>query len=116
MSRNRRRLLTVALGGVIASSRPAMSEDGYDPLGGMDPDGRIPSVDKAALVDHPERWRYLPESRIPPGNVFDRFLVSSLVFPVFFFNSDVGTEKSGLVITSLARPLAASCAGTTVAW
>lgn len=90
MSRNRRRLLTVALGGVIASSRPAMSEDGYDPLGGMDPDGRIPSVDKAALVDHPERWRYLPESRIPPGNVFDRFLVSSLVFPVFFFNSDVG--------------------------
>lgn len=63
---------------------------GYDPFEGMDKDGRIPAIDKAALVDHPERWRYLPESRIPPGNVLDRWLVSSVLFPIFFFNSDVG--------------------------
>ena len=75
---------------LVALAPPVRADDDYDPLEGMDPDGRIPKVDKAALVEHPERWRYLPESRIPPGNVLDRFLVSSLVFPVVFFSSDVG--------------------------
>lgn len=69
---------------------PVVEREAYDPLEGMDEDGRIPRVDKGALVDRPERWRYLPESRIPPGNVFDRFLVSSVIFPILFFNSDVG--------------------------
>ena len=75
---------------VVTVAATVRADDDYDPLEGMDPDGRIQKVDKAALVEHPERWRYLPESRIPPGNVLDRFLVSSLVFPVVFFSSDVG--------------------------
>ena len=68
----------------------AFGADDYDPLEGMDADGRIPKVDKSSYVSNPDRWRYLPESRIPPGNVFDRFLVSSILFPIVFFNSDVG--------------------------
>ena len=72
------------------SAASVSADPAYDPLEGMDADGRIPKVAKDAYVEHPERWRYLPESRIPPGNVLDRFLVSSLVFPVVFFNSDVG--------------------------
>ncbi len=79
----------------FAGEQPSASTSGsstYDPLGGMDPNGRIPKIDKARFVDHPERWRYLPESRIPPGNVFDRFLVSSILFPIFGYNSDVGAS------------------------
>ncbi len=66
-------------------------ESVYDPYEGMDRDGRIPKIDKAAYVDRPTRWRYIPEGRIKPGNVLERFLVSSFVIPLFFSNPDVGT-------------------------
>lgn len=76
-----------------AQAQPAAPEleRVYDPYRGMDVDGRIPEVDKGALVDHPERWRYIPEGRIKPGNYFQRFLVSSFAVPLFFHNADVGT-------------------------
>ena len=46
---------------VVAGFVPAAyADERYDPLAGMDADGRIPKVEKAAYVDHPERWRYLP--------------------------------------------------------
>jgi len=83
-------VLTAALLAFAVLVSAAHAEERYDRLEGMDADGRIPKVEKDAYVDHPERWRYLPESRIPPGDVFDRFLVSSIVFPIVFFNSDVG--------------------------
>ena len=75
-------------------------ESVYDPFEGMDRDGRIPKVDKAAYVDRPERWRYVPEGRIKPGNIFDRFLVSSFAVPIFFSNQDVGTGF-GIALTDI---------------
>jgi len=75
-------------------------ESVYDPFEGMDRDGRIPKIDKAAYVDRPERWRYIPEGRIKPGNIFDRFLVTSFVVPIFFSNQDVGTGF-GLALTDI---------------
>ena len=72
----------------------------YDPYRGMDPNGRIPKIDKALYVDQPERWRYVPEGRIKPGNFLQRFLVSSFVVPLVFSNSDVGTGL-GLAITDI---------------
>ncbi len=75
-------------------------ESVYDPYRGMDPDGRIPGIDKSLYVDRPERWRYVPEGRIKPGNFFQRFLVSSFVVPLVFANSDVGTGL-GLAITDI---------------
>jgi outer membrane protein assembly factor BamA len=57
----------------------------------MDRNGRIPKVPLPADIDNPERWRYIPEGRIKPGNIFQRFLVSSFVAPFVFNNSDVGT-------------------------
>ncbi len=75
-------------------------ESVYDPYRGMDRDGRIPEVDKAKYVDHPERWRYIPEGRIKPGNVFSRFLVSSFALPIFFHNADVGTGL-GIALTDI---------------
>ncbi len=75
-------------------------ESVYDPFRGMDADGRIPEVDKASFVDHPERWRYIPEGRIKPGNYFERFLVSSFALPIFFHNADVGTGL-GIALTDI---------------
>ena len=63
----------------------------YDPYRGVDKNGRIPKIDKAALVAKPERWRYIPEGRLKPGGFFERFLVSSFLFPIVFASSDVGT-------------------------
>ena len=42
----------------------------YDPFAGIDRDGRIPNVARPADMTHPERWRYIPEGRIKPGNLF----------------------------------------------
>jgi len=95
--------LTVTVAGA-QDSRPDSAapemESVYDPYRGMDADGRIPKVDKAALVSRPERWRYVPEGRLKPGSFFKRFLVSSFVVPLFFSNSDVGTGL-GLALTDI---------------
>lgn len=72
----------------------------YDPYEGMEANGLIPKIDKAALVDRPERWRYIPEGRLKPGNFFKRFLVSSFLVPIIFSNSDVGTGF-GAAITDI---------------
>ena len=75
-------------------------DDPYDPYRGMELDGRIPKVDKSAYVSDPEKWRYVPEGRIKPGNFFQRFLVSSFVVPLVFTNSDIGTGL-GLALTDI---------------
>ena len=72
----------------------------YDPYRGMDGNGRIPRIDKAALVEKPERWRYVPEGRLKPGGFFERFLVSSFLIPLFFANSDIGVGL-GVAITDI---------------
>lgn len=72
----------------------------FDPWEGIDRDGRIPKVEIPADLTNPERWRYVPEGRLKPGNVFQRFLVSSFIAPFFFRDSDVGFG-GGLAITDL---------------
>jgi hypothetical protein len=75
---------------LLAAADPGPAPD-YDPLEGMDADGRIPAVAKPADLPNPERWRYIPEGRIKPGNVLQRFLVSSVIAPFVFHDDDVGT-------------------------
>lgn len=79
---------------------PAAPPAKHDPLKGMDPSGRIPKVTLPADLEHPERWRYIPEGRIKPGNVFERFLVSSFAAPQFFFEQDVGFG-GGIALTDI---------------
>jgi hypothetical protein len=62
----------------------------FDPLRGMEPDGRIPRVPLPADLPAPERWRYIPEGRIKPGHPFQRLYHSAFIAPQFFFESDVG--------------------------
>jgi hypothetical protein len=72
----------------------------FDPWQGIEKDGRIPKIEKPADLTNPERWRYIPEGRLKPGNVFQRFLVSSFVAPFLFRDSDVGFG-GGIAITDL---------------
>ena len=72
----------------------------YDPFAGIEDDGRIPRAPRPGDVEHPRRWRYIPEGRIKPGNVFERFLVSSFIAPFVAQDEDVGT-RFGVAITDI---------------
>jgi len=51
-------------------------------------------------LDHPDRWRWISEQRMPPGNLFERVLITSFITPVVFFQGDVGAG-GGAGITDL---------------
>jgi hypothetical protein len=90
-----------AVSAILCTTALAQSTDReFDPWQGIERDGRIPKVDKPADLSNPERWRYIPEGRLKPGNVFQRFLVSSFMAPFFFRDSDVGFG-GGIAITDL---------------
>lgn len=82
-------------GGEPDPERPA-----YDPLRGMDQDGRIPKPEIPSDITHPERWRYTPEARIKPGSVLERFLVSSFLSPIVFREADIG-YGGGIALTDV---------------
>jgi hypothetical protein len=89
------------LGGVPpASAADTTPVPPHDPLKGLDPSGRIPKVPLPEDLPEPSRWRYIPEGRIKPGNVFDRFLVSSFIAPQVFFEEDVGFG-GGIALTDI---------------
>ena len=72
----------------------------YNPRLGLDADGRIPNASKPEDLPHRERWRYVPEGRLKPGSLLDRFLVSSFISPIVFHEEDVGTG-GGVAITDV---------------
>ena len=106
MSRSSRwKALVVALSLAIVATTPAAEAQQanpppHDPLQGMEPSGRIPKVPLPDDVPNPERWRYLPEGRIKPGNIFERFLVSSFIAPQFFYEKDIGAG-GGIALTDI---------------
>ena len=75
-------------------------EDEFDPFAGVDRDGRIPKVALPDDLPNPERWRYIPEGRLKPGNLFQRFLVSSFLAPFVFRSGDVGWG-GGIALTDI---------------
>ena len=72
----------------------------FDPLQGIDPNGRIPRAEIPDDIERPDRWRYIPEGRLKPGNVFQRLFVSSFLVPIVFRESDVGTG-GGIALTDI---------------
>jgi hypothetical protein len=74
----------------LRAQQPVMPVMTYDPLNGLDPDGRIPKPELPGDLPNPERWRYTPPGRIKPGDTLDRFLVSSFVSPIVFREEDIG--------------------------
>ncbi|MBK8097508.1 MAG: BamA/TamA family outer membrane protein [Planctomycetes bacterium] len=72
----------------------------YHPLAGMDPDGRIERPQLPDDLPNPERWRYTPPGRIMPGNVLERFLVSSFITPLLFREADIGAG-GGIALTDI---------------
>lgn len=76
------------------------TSDIFDPWAGIERDGSIAKPEPPADILHPERWRYIPEGRIKPGNLFERFLVSSFVAPFVTNSSDVGFG-GGIALTDI---------------
>jgi outer membrane protein assembly factor BamA len=74
-----------APGSDLPAAEPAVARGS-----GIDPDGRIPRAQRPPDLPNPERWRYIPEGRIPSGNFFQRFLVTSAGLPTVFKSSDAG--------------------------
>lgn len=72
----------------------------FDPDAGIAPDGRIPKVVLPADLPHPDRWRYIPEGRIKPGDPLDRFAVSTFIAPIFFAEQDIG-YGGGIALTDI---------------
>jgi hypothetical protein len=85
---------------VLAVPGAAQETKTWDPWVGMDRDGRIERPEIPDDLPNPERWRYTPAGRIAPGNVFDRFLVSTFFSPLVFFRGDVGTG-GGFALTDI---------------
>ncbi len=71
----------------------------FDPFRGVDRDGRIPQAKPADLPDR-DRWRYVPEGRIMPGGPIDRFLVSSFIAPIVFYEEAIGAG-AGVAVTDI---------------
>lgn len=91
--------LAILAAGLVVEAQEA-DPSGHDPFQGMEPSGRIPKVLLPDDLPNPERWRYLPEGRIKPGNIFERFLVSSFAAPQFFFEQDIGVG-AGIALTDI---------------
>jgi len=72
----------------------------YSPFAGMDKDGRIPRKQLPPDIPNPDRWRYIPEGRIKPGNVLQRLFVSSFIAPILFYEEDVGAG-GGVALTDI---------------
>lgn len=72
----------------------------YNPLKGLDGDGRIPKVALPADLPNPARWRYVPEGRIKPGGVVDRLFVTTFIAPILFFEEAVGAG-GGIAFTDI---------------
>ena len=89
-----------AIAGFGGSAAADPNSVSFDPWQGIDKDGRIPSIEKPADLKHPERWRYIPEGRLKPGNILRRFIVSSFIAPLIFHDSDVGFG-GGVAITDI---------------
>ena len=72
----------------------------YQPLHGIEANGRIPKITLPGDLPNPERWRYIPEGRIKPGSMAQRFMVTSFVYPTFDYAEDVGAG-GGIAVTDI---------------
>ena len=78
---------------------PLVTPQPFDPLRGIDADGRIPQAKPNDLPDR-DRWRYVPEGRIMPGDPLDRFWVSSFIAPIIFYEEAIGAGV-GVAVTDI---------------
>ena len=98
-------LLLACIALVPAADEPAPMDQAsppepFDPFLGMDRNGRIPKVDFPADIEHPERWRYVPEGRIKPGSMLERFWVTSFIAPILYYEEDIGLG-GGVAVTDI---------------
>lgn len=93
-------LLAVFLSASEVAAQEREQKREFDPYAGLDRNGRIERPELPADLPNPDRWRYTPAGRIMPGNLLDRFLVSSFLSPVFTREESVGTG-GGFALTDV---------------
>jgi len=86
--------------GSAAAPQVAPAAAPFDPLKGITANGMIPEVLKPADLPDPERWRFIPAGRIPPGNFFERFLQTAFAGPFVYYDQEVGAG-AGVSITDI---------------
>ena len=100
-SRPTKRAAAITFAALLAGQGIAQEKpERYDPREGIDPDGRITRPDLPEGLPNPKRWRYVPEGRIKPGSIFDRFLVSTFISPIIFREPDIGFG-GGIALTDI---------------
>ncbi|MCK6487595.1 MAG: outer membrane protein assembly factor [Planctomycetes bacterium] len=82
----------------VPAATPA--DQPFNPLRGLDGDGRIPKVALPADLPNPARWRYIPEGRIKPGGVVERLFVTTFIAPILYFEEAVGAG-GGIALTDI---------------
>lgn len=95
-----RRLLPLLTAASLAAQSQEPPPRPFDPNAGIANDGSIERPPQAAEQVHPERWRHVPPGRIAPGNVLERFLVSSFLSPILFREEDIGFG-GGVALTDI---------------
>jgi hypothetical protein len=94
-------LLLLATATSLCAQQDPAARPPFDPLRGMDPDGRIEKPQIPQDVPHPERWRYTPPKRASSrARCFERFLVSSFITPILFREKDIGFG-GGIALTDV---------------
>ncbi len=83
-----------------APQQAAAQPPAFNPFQGMERNGLIPKAKLPDDVNEPERWRYIPEGRIKPGNVLQRFMVTSFASPIVYYEEAVGAG-GGLSLTDI---------------
>lgn len=58
---------------------------------GIDKKGAISRENVPKDLQHPERWRYIPEGKLIEGSIYDRLWNSVFVVPVFFREESLGS-------------------------
>ena len=81
-------------------SHEVASLSSFNPHEGLGKDGRIPRPELPEGIKNPERWRYVPEGRIKPGTILQRFTVSNFIIPSVFYEQDIGAGAGILLFDS----------------
>ncbi|NCF98749.1 MAG: BamA/TamA family outer membrane protein [Planctomycetia bacterium] len=61
---------------------------------------QVRPADLLEELAYPDRWRWVPNDRLPKGGLVNRLLVTSFVSPIFFFEGDVGAG-GGVGVTDI---------------
>jgi outer membrane protein assembly factor BamA len=74
--------------------------EGHPANEGIEEDGTIEHGELPEVAQNSDSWRFVPEGRLIEGSALDRLMVSTFIFPIFFYEEALGAGL-GLNYTDL---------------